>query len=140
GRADLAARIAPYRAGYTPFQRREIERRLAEGDLLAVVATDALELGIDVGELDAAICVTFPGTVASLRQMWGRAGRRRRGLAVYVAGQDALDQFFCRHPEEFLGRPVEAAILEHESEQIHLPHLLCAAHEAPLADADDEVL
>src|SRR5690349_15987041 len=85
GRADLAERIAPYRAGYTPFQRREIERRLAEGDLLAVVATDALELGIDVGDLDAAICVTFPGTVASLRQMWGRAGRRQTGLAMYVA-------------------------------------------------------
>ena len=91
------------------------------GELLAVVATDALELGIDIGELDAAICVTFPGTVASLRQMWGRAGRRRRGLAVYVAGQDALDQFFCRHPDEFIGRPVEAAILDHDSEQIASP-------------------
>src|SRR5207248_2789507 len=79
GRGDLADRIAPYRAGYTPQQRREIERRLAEGELLAVVATDALELGIDVGDLDAAICVTFPGTVASLRQMWGRAGRRETG-------------------------------------------------------------
>jgi DEAD/DEAH box helicase domain-containing protein len=74
GRPDLAERIAPYRAGYTPMQRREIERRLAEGELLAVVATDALELGIDVGDLDAALCVTFPGTVASLRQMWGRGG------------------------------------------------------------------
>ena len=91
--------------------------------LLAVAATDALELGIDVGELDAAICVNFPGTVASLRQMWGRAGRRRRGLAVYVAGEDALDQFFCRHPDEFLGRPVEAAILDHRSEQIQMQHL-----------------
>ena len=70
-----------------------------------VVATDALELGIDIGALDAAICVTFPGTVASLRQMWGRAGRRGRGLAIYVAGEDALDQFFCRHPDEFLERP-----------------------------------
>ncbi|HEX4752117.1 MAG TPA: DEAD/DEAH box helicase, partial [Solirubrobacterales bacterium] len=95
GKPELAARIAPYRGGYTPQQRRDIEDRLSSGELLAVVATDALELGIDVGELDAAICVTFPGTVASLRQMWGRAGRRRRGLAVYVAGQDALDQFFC---------------------------------------------
>ena len=112
------ARIAPYRAGYTPQQRREIEARLARGDLLAVVATNALELGIDIGELDAAICVTFPGTVASLRQMWGRAGRRREGLAIYVAGEDALDQFFCRHPEEFLARPVEAAILDHENERI----------------------
>ena len=89
GEGHLAERIAPYRAGYTPQQRREIEASLAEGELLAVAATDALELGIDIGELDAAICVNFPGTVASLRQMWGRAGRRRRGLAVYIAGQDA---------------------------------------------------
>jgi DEAD/DEAH box helicase domain-containing protein len=139
GKPELAERIAPYRGGYTPQQRREIEARLAAGELLAVVATDALELGIDVGELDAAICVTFPGTVASLRQMWGRAGRRRRGLAVYVAGQDALDQFFCRHPDEFIGRPVEAAILDHESEQIAARHLIAAAYELPLGDEDDEV-
>jgi DEAD/DEAH box helicase domain-containing protein len=140
GRSELADRIAPYRAGYTPQQRREIEAQLASGELLAVAATDALELGIDVGELDAAICVNFPGTVASLRQMWGRAGRRRRGLAVYVAGQDALDQFFCRHPDEFLERPVEAAILDHRSEQIQLQHLLAAAYEAPLGPEDDEIL
>jgi DEAD/DEAH box helicase domain-containing protein len=139
GKPELAARIAPYRGGYTPQQRREIEDRLSRGELLAVVATDALELGIDVGELDAAICVTFPGTVASLRQMWGRAGRRRRGLAVYVAGQDALDQFFCRHPEEFLGRPVEAAILDHGNEQIAARHLIAAAYELPLTDEDDDV-
>jgi DEAD/DEAH box helicase domain-containing protein len=138
GKPELAARIAPYRGGYTPQQRREIEARLSAGELLAVVATDALELGIDVGELEAAICVTFPGTVASLRQMWGRAGRRRRGLAVYVAGQDALDQFFCRHPEEFLERPVEAAILDHANEQIASRHLVAAAYELPLSDADEE--
>jgi DEAD/DEAH box helicase domain-containing protein len=140
GRADLAELVAPYRAGYTPAQRREIEQRLVEGELLAVVATDALELGIDVGELDAAICVTFPGTVASLRQMWGRAGRRRTGLALYVAGSDALDQFFCRHPEEFLDRPVESAILDHESEEIHLAHLCAAAYELPLSPGDEEFL
>jgi DEAD/DEAH box helicase domain-containing protein len=139
GKPELAKRIAPYRGGYTPQQRREIEARLSSGELLAVVATDALELGIDVGELDAAICVTFPGTVASLRQMWGRAGRRRRGLAVYVAGQDALDQFFCRHPEEFLGRPVEAAIFDHANDQIASRHLIAAAYELPLTDEDDEV-
>ncbi len=138
GKPELAARIAPYRGGYTPQQRREIEDRLSRGELLAVVATDALELGIDVGELDAAICVTFPGTVASLRQMWGRAGRRRRGLAVYIAGQDALDQFFCRHPDEFLGRPVEGAILDHGNEQIAMRHLIAAAYELPLSEADDE--
>jgi DEAD/DEAH box helicase domain-containing protein len=139
GKPELAARIAPYRGGYTPQQRREIEARLSSGELLAVVATDALELGIDIGELDAAICVTFPGTVASLRQMWGRAGRQRRGLAVYVAGADALDQFFCRHPDEFVGRPVEAAILDHESEQIAARHMVAAAYELPLSAADDEV-
>jgi DEAD/DEAH box helicase domain-containing protein len=139
GHPQLAERMAPYRAGYTPQQRREIEARLAAGELLAVVTTDALELGIDIGELDAAICVTFPGTVASLRQMWGRAGRRSEGLALYVAGEDALDQFFCRHPDEFLGRPVEAAILDHQNERIQLAHLLAAAYELPLSDADANV-
>src|SRR5450755_349992 len=133
---ELAERIAPYRGGYTPAQRHEIQDRLTSGELLGVVATDALELGIDIGELDAAVCVTFPGTVASLRQMWGRAGRRGRGLAVYIAGEDALDQFFCRHPTEFLTRPVEAAILDPKSPEIYAEHLVCAAHEAPLSDAD----
>src|SRR4051794_2413751 len=140
GRPQLAERIAPYRAGYTPQQRREIEARLTGGELLAVVATDALELGIDIGYLDAAICVTFPGTVASLRQMWGRAGRRTEGLALYVAGEDALDQFFCRHPDEFLERPVEAAILDHENDRIQLAHMLAAAYELPLTEADAEFL
>ncbi len=141
GRQDLADRIAPYRAGYTPQQRREIEARLTSGDLLAVIATNALELGIDIGELDAAICAGFPGTVASLRQMWGRAGRRRDGLAIYMAGIDGLDQFFCRHPEEFLDRPVEAAILDHRNERIQSAHLVAAAFERPLgSDGDDEIL
>jgi len=137
---DLAELVVPYRAGYTPQQRRELEGRLMRGELRAVITTDALELGIDIGELDAAVVVTFPGTVASLRQMWGRAGRRGRGLALYLAGEDALDQFFCRHPEEFLQRPVEAAILDHESPQIQLAHLLCAAFEGPLSGADAEFL
>ena len=137
GEPGLAERITPYRAGYTAEQRRAIEARLSGGDLAAVITTDALELGIDVGGLDAAIVISFPGTVASLRQMWGRAGRRSSGLAVYIAGDDALDQFFARHPDEFLDRPVEAAILDHESEQIHLQHVLCAAHEGPLDPATD---
>jgi DEAD/DEAH box helicase domain-containing protein len=136
----LAERIAPYRAGYTPAQRQDIQQRLTNGELLGVVATDALELGIDIGALDAAICVTYPGTAASLKQMWGRAGRRGRGLAVYIAGEDALDQFFCRHPEEFLTRPVEAAIIDPESPEIYGWHLLCAAHEAPLALNDASFL
>ncbi len=141
GRRDLAELLAPYRAGYTPQQRREVERRLGSGELRAVVATNALELGIDIGELDAAICVGFPGTVASLRQMWGRAGRRRDGIAVYLAGIDGLDQFFCRHPDEFLGRPVEAAILDHRNERVQSMHLVAAAFEAPLGGPrDDELL
>jgi DEAD/DEAH box helicase domain-containing protein len=140
-RAGTVDRIAPYRAGYTPQQRRDIERRLADGDLLGVVSTNALELGIDIGHLDAAMSITFPGTVASLRQQWGRAGRRDRGgLAIYVAGDDALDQFFCRHPEKFLERPVEAAILDHASESIYMRHLLAAAYEGPLEPADRATL
>ncbi len=137
GRPDLAERIAPYRAGYTPAQRRDIEARLSSGELLGVAATDALELGIDVGHLDAAICANFPGTVAGLRQMWGRAGRKDHGLAVYVAGPDGLDQYFCRHPDEFLERPVEAAILDHASPEIAARHLTAAAYESPLG-ADEE--
>jgi DEAD/DEAH box helicase domain-containing protein len=142
---ELAELVVPYRAGYTSQQRHELEGRLVRGELRAVITTDALELGIDVGELNAAVVVTFPGTVASLRQMWGRAGRSvatrpGRGLAVFVAGEDALDQFFCRHPEAFLGRPVEAAILDHESPLIYQAHLLCAAHEGPLSNEDAEFL
>jgi DEAD/DEAH box helicase domain-containing protein len=142
---ELVELVVPYRAGYTSQQRRELEGRLTRGELRAVITTDALELGIDIGALDAAVVVTFPGTVASLRQMWGRAGRstierRGRGLALYIAGEDALDQFFCRHPDEFLERPVEAAILDHESPLIFRQHLLCSAHEGPLSRDDAEFL
>ena len=127
--------LSPYRAGYTAAQRREIERRLAEGDLLGVSATNALELGIDVGLLDAVISVGFPGTVASLRQQWGRAGRRGSGLAVLVASEDGLDQFFMREPDKLLGRRVEAAILDHASPRVLVGHVRAAAYEAPLTDA-----
>jgi len=142
---ELAELVVPYRAGYTSQQRRDLEGRLTRGELRAVITTDALELGIDIGDLDAALVVTFPGTVSSLRQMWGRAGRSSidrsgRGLAMYVAGEDALDQFFCRHPEDFLDRPVEAAILDHESPLIFRQHLLCAGHEGPLSGQDAEFL
>jgi DEAD/DEAH box helicase domain-containing protein len=138
--AETAARLAPYRAGYTPAQRREIERRLVEGDLLGVSATNALELGIDIGLLDCAISVGFPGTVASLRQQWGRAGRRGHGLAILVASEDALDQYFMREPEALLGRRVEAATLDHANPRVLDGHVLAAAFEAPLDDADRETL
>jgi len=141
-RVDVATarRLAPYRAGYTPEQRRDIERRLVEGELLGVTATDALELGIDIGLLDCAISVGFPGTVASLRQQWGRAGRRGRGLAILVASDDALDQFFAREPDALLSRRVEAAILDHANPRILDPHVLSAAFEAPLDDGDADIL
>src|SRR5213078_2363765 len=137
---DVAARLAPYRAGYTPAQRREIERRLVEGDLLGVSATDALELGIDIGLLDCAISVGFPGTVASLRQQWGRAGRRGHGLAVLIASEDALDQYFMREPEMLLERRVEAAILDHANPRVLDGHVRAAAFEAPVDDADRATL
>jgi DEAD/DEAH box helicase domain-containing protein len=133
---DLAERLSPYRAGYTPPQRRQIERRLVEGDLLGVTATDALELGIDIGLLDCAISVGFPGTVASLRQQWGRAGRRSKGLAVLVASEDALDQFFMREPEALMTRRVEAAILDHSNPRVLDGHVLSAAFEAPVDERD----
>ena len=138
--SETGARLAPYRAGYTPAQRREIERRLMEGELLGVTATEALELGIDIGLLDCAISVGFPGTVASLRQQWGRAGRRGHGLAVLVASEDALDQYFMREPETLLGRRVEAAILDHANPRVLDGHVRAAAFEAPVDDADRATL
>ena len=96
----LADRLSPYRAGYTPEQRRSIETMLFGGQLLAVVSTSALELGIDIGALDAAVTVGYPGTMASLWQQWGRAGRGKgESLGIFVAGNDALEQFFVKHPD-----------------------------------------
>jgi DEAD/DEAH box helicase domain-containing protein len=135
-----ASKLSPYRAGYTAEQRRTIERRLAEGELLGVSATNALELGIDIGLLDAVISVGFPGTVASLRQQWGRAGRRNHGVAILVATEDALDQYFMREPAKLLGRRVEAAILDHANPRVLAGHVRAAAFEAPLDDADVDVL
>ena len=138
--AATARRLAPYRAGYTPEQRREIERRLVDGELLGVTATEALELGIDVGSLDCAISVGFPGTVASLRQQWGRAGRRSRGLALLVASEDALDQFFVAEPDALLRRSVEAALIDPATPRILDGHVLAAAYEGPITPADADVL
>jgi DEAD/DEAH box helicase domain-containing protein len=132
--------LSPYRAGYTPAQRRDIEQRLFRGELLGVSATNALELGIDIGLLDCVISVGFPGTVASLRQQWGRAGRTGHGLAVLVASEDALDQYFMREPETLLGRRVEAAILDHENPRVLDGHVAAAAFEAPLDECDAELL
>jgi DEAD/DEAH box helicase domain-containing protein len=136
---QLAARVTPYRAGYTPEQRRKIEEMLFGGRLLAVVSTSALELGIDIGALDAALTVGYPGTMASLWQQWGRAGRGKgESLAVFVAGNDALEQFFVKHPDELLEREVEAATIDFANPFIHSSHLAAAAYESPLK-ADDSL-
>jgi DEAD/DEAH box helicase domain-containing protein len=135
---DLARRVSPYRAGYTARERREIEARLFRGELLGVVSTNALELGVDVGSLDAVVCCGYPGSVASIWQQWGRAGRGKDpSLAVYVAGRDSLDQYLYENPEKVLGRRVEAARLTLENPYILGPHLLAAAYEGPLEDEDE---
>ena len=135
---DAARRVQPYRAGYTAQQRRDIERRLFAHELDAVIATQALELGIDVGSLDVSLVTGFPGTITSLRQRWGRAGRVGHGWAVLVAGQDALDQYFMREPELLLSRRVEEAIIDLHNPQISARHLEAAAYERPITAKDAE--
>ncbi|MEZ5126312.1 MAG: DEAD/DEAH box helicase [Thermoleophilia bacterium] len=133
---EAADRVQPYRSGYTPRQRREIERQLFDEELDAVVATQALELGIDIGALDVAVVTGFPGTITSLRQRWGRAGRREHGWGVLVGGQDALDQYFMREPERLLSRRVEEAVIDLHNPHISTAHLEAAAYELPLTSSD----
>lgn len=135
--SELAPRLAAYRAGYLPADRRRIEAGLASGDLLGVVTTNALELGVDIGGLDASVLTTYPGTIASFRQQTGRAGRRQRNsLGVLVAGEDALDQYFMRHPQELFARPSEAAVVNPTNPHVLDRHLGCAAAETPLVPED----
>ena len=138
-RPHLSDRVAAYRAGYLPEERRELERALVDGDLLGIAATTALELGIDIGGLDACILAGYPGTIASTFQQAGRAGRTQRAsLAVLVAGDDPLDQYLVTHPQELFGRTHESALVDHANPNILDPHLGCAAYELPLTDTDAE--
>ena len=135
---DAADRVAAYRAGYLPEERRALEAALVDGELLGIAATTALELGIDIGGLDACVLAGYPGTIASTWQRAGRAGRaQRESLAVMIAADDPLDQYLIAHPDEIFGRPHEAALVDHANPNVMTPHLGCAAYELPLTDDDD---
>lgn len=137
--ADLTDSVRAYRSGYLAEERRTIEHELFDGTLRGVVATSALELGVDVGGLDACVLNTFPGTVASMWQQMGRAGRgQQRSAAILVAGDDQLDQWMMAHPQDLLTREPERAVINPTNPFVLGPHLACAAHEKPLCHADDE--
>jgi DEAD/DEAH box helicase domain-containing protein len=129
--------VRGYRGGYLPKERREIERKLRDGDIRAVVATNALELGIDIGSLDAVVMAGYPGTIASTWQRAGRAGRRQStALAVLVASSAPLDQYIIEHPEYFFDRPPEHAFVNPDNLEILLNHLKCAAFELPIREGE----
>ncbi|HEY8426308.1 MAG TPA: DEAD/DEAH box helicase, partial [Limnochordales bacterium] len=134
-----ANRIAPYRGGYLPEERRTIERRLFEGELLGVCSTNALELGIDVGQLGAALLVGYPGSVASMWQQAGRAGRKEGpGLAVLLAHDAPVDQYLMHHPDYLFAQSPEPGLLNPDNPQVVLGHLRAAVYELPLKPAELE--
>ncbi len=133
----LADKVVPYRGGYSPRQRRDMERRLREGELLGVSATRALELGIDVGALDACIVIGYPGWLHALFQQWGRAGRAGRDCLCILVGTDTpINQYVMAHPEFIFERPIEAGVVDHDNPFVVLGHVRCATAELPVQDAE----
>lgn len=136
-RPGAAERVCGYRGGYLPNERRRIEQGLREGSVRGVVATNALELGIDIGSLAASVVVGYPGSVASLWQQFGRAGRRDEpALSVLVASSDPLDQYLIAHPEFVLEAPVEEGLLDPDNLYVLASHLKCAAFELPFEEGE----
>lgn len=134
---ELQDLVSSYRAGFLPEERRQIEASLLSDQLSGVISTSALELGMDIGGIDVCMLLGYPGTISALMQRAGRAGRRQRdSLVILVAGEDALDQYFMRHPQELFLRPSETAIVDASNPEILPPHLLCAAAEIPLAEKE----
>jgi DEAD/DEAH box helicase domain-containing protein len=134
---ELVSKVMPYRGGYLPEERREIERRLFEGELLGVSCTRALELGIDIGGLDASLIVGYPGTLSSFFQQAGRAGRRdRESLAVLIGLDTSINQYVMEHPEYVFDRPLEQAVLDCDNPHLVAGHLRCATHELPVAETE----
>jgi Distinct helicase family with a unique C-terminal domain including a metal-binding cysteine cluster len=136
---NLSLAICSYRSGYFDREREEIEKKMNSGELRGVISTNALELGIDIGGLDACILDGYPGTVMSARQQAGRAGRSgNESLVVLVAGTNALDQYYMRNPADFFARSSENAVLNPKNPYILAGHLLCAAKEIPLRESDEK--
>ncbi|MBW2092855.1 MAG: DUF1998 domain-containing protein, partial [Deltaproteobacteria bacterium] len=132
-----AERLSSYRAGFLPSERREIEKKLNTGELLGVISTSALELGLDIGSLEICLLVGYPGSIVRTWQRGGRVGRADKESAVLMLAQpDALDQYFMRHPKDFFNRGFEPAVVDPDNEPITLAHLACAASEIPLAVND----
>ena len=135
----LKDRVSSYRAGFLPEERRHIEKRLARGQLLGVISTSALEMGIDIGYLDVCLLVGYPGTIINTWQRGGRVGRSGRdSLVALIANQDALDQYFMQHPAQFFEQSFEAAVIDPDNAHIIRAHLPCAAAENPLTSEDTQ--